>query len=908
MADVTKTVQVIFGAKNEVSQIVDQIGRDFDNIGKNLTSVTGPLDEITDKVLMAEAAFATLALAGMGYAIQAAGQFNGKFGEITTLIKDTGAPIDQFKKDILDYSTSSVKSIEQINQSIYNAISAGVDYKDSIAFINEAEKLSVAGRSGLDVTTKVLISTLNAYGASTNQAGKYSDLMFTTVRLGQTTMEELSSSLAMVTGLASTAGIPFSTLSAAIAALTVAGLPTAQAITGIRQAIDNIIKPSGEAEKMAAKLGIQFNATALQTKGFEGVLMDAYRATNGNIGKMTELFGSVESLNAVMILGADKTGKFKEALTEMGKSAGATSIAYGKVAEEFENINQRLSNSFKATVIDIGQKLLPQYGNIAAALGDLMKGVRVGIDAGTFDPLFKYLDQVGKSIADWIRAVAHNFPEAMKDIDFYGLIKSLEGLGGSIGDAFKSIFGNIDLETPEGLHQVIQRIINGLAALTNVTKGVIDGMQPLFKLIGEGIDKFQKMDESSAGLIGNILGVAKSINILADYSAQLTAVLSILTGKALLDVTLSVVRLGATMAGAIPGLAAYVGAVGTLGAGATFGVAGAATALSLMTGALLNQIPIVQQGSQSLLGLIDVNKDFFGVEGASKDAVDSANKNFDAAVLKHKQLSSGTGETTTATEKFNKATREIDLASAKKAFDDLNTSLKKTRDDLEAAEKIKKLDITIEVQADGTSIETTKEMIIKYFPDGTVFMTNIGTRADEARLAETKKKIDDAIPKEKLLEIQATLDVAKIKAMSDEVQKAIEWRAKIDIADIEANAKIVEALAKSISETFSSTGTTLVGLFGALTAMQGKGGTSLIEQTIADENRRRDETLAMLKKLNEAEIDNLKARTALLDKGESIIKIEGAGLQPHLEAFMYEILKAIQVRATAEGVKFLVGA
>jgi len=30
-------------------------------------------------------------------------------------------------------------------------------------------------------------------------------------------------------------------------------------------------------------------------------------------------------------------------------------------------------------------------------------------------------------------------------------------------------------------------------------------------------------------------------------------------------------------------------------------------------------------------------------------------------------------------------------------------------------------------------------------------------------------------------------------------------------------------------------------------------------------------------------------------------------LQPHLEAFMFEILAAIQVKANAEGQKFLVG-
>ena len=49
------------------------------------------------------------------------------------------------------------------------------------------------------------------------------------------------------------------------------------------------------------------------------------------------------------------------------------------------------------------------------------------------------------------------------------------------------------------------------------------------------------------------------------------------------------------------------------------------------------------------------------------------------------------------------------------------------------------------------------------------------------------------------------------------------------------------------------------------------------------------------KKLTEAQIKEIEARTRAMQQGEGIIKIDGAGLQPHLEAIMWEMLKAIQV-------------
>ena len=44
-----------------------------------------------------------------------------------------------------------------------------------------------------------------------------------------------------------------------------------------------------------------------------------------------------------------------------------------------------------------------------------------------------------------------------------------------------------------------------------------------------------------------------------------------------------------------------------------------------------------------------------------------------------------------------------------------------------------------------------------------------------------------------------------------------------------------------------------------------------------------------------------------LNNGDGMIKVTGDGLQPHLEAFMWEILKAIQVRVNADGLKMLLG-
>ena len=81
----------------------------------------------------------------------------------------------------------------------------------------------------------------------------------------------------------------------------------------------------------------------------------------------------------------------------------------------------------------------------------------------------------------------------------------------------------------------------------------------------------------------------------------------------------------------------------------------------------------------------------------------------------------------------------------------------------------------------------------------------------------------------------------------------------------------------------------------------------LIEDQIELENKRRETALKKENELIDAKIANIKEKTRSLAKGDALIKIEGDGLQPELEAFMWAVLDAIQVRANAEGSEFLLG-
>ena len=143
---------------------------------------------------------------------------------------------------------------------------------------------------------------------------------------------------------------------------------------------------------------------------------------------------------------------------------------------------------------------------------------------------------------------------------------------------------------------------------------------------------------------------------------------------------------------------------------------------------------------------------------------------------------------------------------------------------------------------------------------------------------------------------------------SNERIKFIEARVKLNIAEIEADTRRIEAAFDSINVSIDSTGDLISDLFKILSGdYVSWENLRKIENQLEIENKRRKEALDLQSELTRANIENLNARTQSLLRGDALIKIDGKGLQPHLEAFMWEILKTIQTRVNQDGLELLVG-
>lgn len=381
----------------------------------------------------AAVAFTALA-AGVGNFVQEFKQFEKGFSNVVTLL-DEGSfktkgfvdGVDDLKKGIFDLRATSGKSFDDLNKGLFDLISAGVEAEKSIEVLGVATKLALAGATDTSTAVDGLSSAIKAFGMEAGDAQKVAEKFFTAQKFGKTTIAELSNDFGKVAATAAGLGVSFEELLASVSASTLAAIGTNEAYTGLKAVLANIIKPSKEAADEAARLGIEFNSTALRANGLAAFLDEVTTAANFDSQSLERLFGSTEALNVVMALTGNQADDFKNILKELGdetKSAGVFADAYQQKTQTLDQKLAELEGSFSSLKAEIGEA----FGDNAAAaitriigLVNLLRGAVRNAETGFQD----FVNSVALGQLDIITSLTGT-KESFKDL-YDALDKQVNG-------------------------------------------------------------------------------------------------------------------------------------------------------------------------------------------------------------------------------------------------------------------------------------------------------------------------------------------------------------------------------------------------------------------------------------------------------------------------------------------------
>lgn len=453
---------------------------------------------LSSAAVTSAAAIAAAFTAAAGAAVKIGSAYEESLQKVATIADTSIVSIDSLSSSVTALSAEVGTSANELNEALYQSISAGADTAEAVSLVEVAVKAAKGGFTDTATAVDGLTSVLNTYGMATKDAESLANKFLITQNKGKTSFGELASSIGNVAPLAATAGVSVEDLLSSVASLTANGIATSEAMTGVKAALSAIISPSSEAQKAAERLGIDFSAAGLQAKGWVGFLEEISAKTGGSTEEMASLFGSVEALNSVLSLTSENgMGLLNDTLAEMSTNTTALEDAFTTMTDTLNGDIDKAKVSLESLGISVYNGISEKVRTAVQLATGYIGELQAAYESGGLDALSdKVGDVLARASAEIVNytpdivsgavSLVRSFAQGLLDnageiskaavsaaFEFaYGLLDALPVVADTVVQLITALGNDIGKEAPRLIPAAVECVLT-------IAQGLLDNFDPL---------------------------------------------------------------------------------------------------------------------------------------------------------------------------------------------------------------------------------------------------------------------------------------------------------------------------------------------------------------------------------------------------------------------------------------------
>lgn len=485
-------------AKQSLASAYVQIIPSADGISGKLAEVMGgeaaSAGKISGKSLgsaLVRTLTKVVAAAGIGKMLQSAftggTAFESAMAKVGTIADTAKVPLESLSSQVLQVSGDMHIGANEIAEAAYQAISAGQDTGNAVAFAGQASMLAKAGFTSSASAVDILTTALNAYGKGADEAGHVSDVLLTTQNLGKTSVDELAGSMGRVIPLAAAYNVSMENLSSGLAIMTANGIATAEASTYTKSMLNELGDTGSSVGKiLKQQTGKSFAELNADGKSLGDVLQVLYDSVGGNATKFAGLWSSVEAGTGALSLASSGADKFNGVLQQMQADSGATQTAY----DTMTNTMAYKLDGVKTNAQNLGTAL---FDAVSGRLGE-----GVALAGGYLQTLSENVQQNG--IAGLAQGLAVVFTDLTTNVGPQ-LLQTGTALLGKLGDGLVT-------GIPQLLAQALPVVADLAGGLRENAGQLVDaGIQFILNLATGLMNGLPTMITYLPGIVSDIAGI-----------------------------------------------------------------------------------------------------------------------------------------------------------------------------------------------------------------------------------------------------------------------------------------------------------------------------------------------------------------------------------------------------------------
>ena len=302
-----------------------------------------------------------------------------KIVEVQTLLSGLETDTRRMTSSAQRLSMATGQSGEDIAAGWYTAVSAGVDFNESLIVVGESAIGAAAGLTDLETSTRASAAGMNAFGES---AQSTQDKAFAAVKLGVVQYENIASAVGKFAGTGAAANLELAEMLSGLTTLTVQGVQSEEGVVQINNAVNQLLKSGSQAGKLFQDLAGQsfpeFTAQGGTLAQAVKMIGDEAQRTGKSI---FDLIPEARAARGFQLL-FDNMDTWQAHNREIADSAGAAAEAHDQMAATTQTALDRMGQGWDSLKQRIGEAAAAAAG-FAGFLPDALTAQDIRVEAAT---------------------------------------------------------------------------------------------------------------------------------------------------------------------------------------------------------------------------------------------------------------------------------------------------------------------------------------------------------------------------------------------------------------------------------------------------------------------------------------------------------------------------------------------
>ena len=513
MSALSETIEIVFGASG-VGNVTSAVGK----VNASLQSIADKAKQMANISLGFAAGVTVIGGVLAKEALDAAMDFEEAMSEVAKVLSEHEEQLlPQMRGEILKMSGVYGVAATNVARSAADFKQAGFSVKDALLLTENNLKLVKTGAVSAEEGTTILIRILKGFKLPAEESEHLLDILNTVTAKFATNIPDLSEALARSAGTARSAGLTVAETVSILTPILEVFQNSEAAATAFNSTMLNLTSDTKAVTGALEAMGVaqKININGVETlRGSKEILADV-------VAKFGGLTSNQQLYVAGLLAGKDHAAKMVEVFAGLKTSAGVLKEVEGALGRTAVEVKisldtslvavERFKNSWTNIMIAVGDASLKEVKGIVNGMTEIENALADVIGNGGLDPLFDLLNPQLEQIEILFRGVAKALPDAFKNIDFSSLSGGLGELGTTMKNAFKGVFGDLDLTKVEDLHKALQMFFDGLGGFSRILSGQLEFWQPLWDAIGGGASAFGKVDDASLKTVGKVLEAGRAL-------------------------------------------------------------------------------------------------------------------------------------------------------------------------------------------------------------------------------------------------------------------------------------------------------------------------------------------------------------------------------------------------------------